>query len=148
MLLPAAAVVVLGSFSCRMESMKVEGDRGVSTAGGFPGLASSTLGLREGLGGSSLMRTTGLLLGEREGRVRIRHAWLLDGLPHNEAEMLSSRIQSQESATELRLKVSLKVSSPILIVTGSPDVDFAASLIRCSSPSTTEFCTAAAGRPG
>ena len=38
MLLPAAAVVVLGSFS---------------------------LGLREGLGGSSLMRTTGLLLSSR-----------------------------------------------------------------------------------
>lgn len=74
MLLPAAAVVVLGSFSCRMESMNVEGDRAVSTAGGFPGLTSSIWGLQAGLRGSSLIRTTGLLLRETKRKlVKISH---------------------------------------------------------------------------
>lgn len=51
-----------GSLSRRIESMRVVGDKGVSTTeGGCPGLASSTRGLREGLGGSSLTRTRGLM---------------------------------------------------------------------------------------
>lgn len=51
-----------GSLSRRMESMRAVGDRGISTTeDGCPGLASSTRGLRGGLGGSSLTRTRGLL---------------------------------------------------------------------------------------
>lgn len=52
----------VGSLSRRMESMRVVGDRGVSTMeDGRPGLASSARGLCGGLGGSSLTRTRGLL---------------------------------------------------------------------------------------
>lgn len=67
-----AEAVGAGSLSRRMESMKVVGDKGVSaTEGGRLGLASSTRGLRGGLGGSSLTRITGLcsrvLPGEARG---------------------------------------------------------------------------------
>lgn len=41
--------------------MKAVGDKGVSTEDGRPGLASSTRGLRGGLGGSSLTRIRVLL---------------------------------------------------------------------------------------
>ena len=52
----------VGSLSRRMESMRVVGDRGVSTmADGRLGLAPSARGLCGGLGGSSLTRTRGLL---------------------------------------------------------------------------------------
>lgn len=51
----------VGSLSRRMESMKAVGDKGVSMEDGRPGLASSTRGLRGGLGGSSLTRTRVLL---------------------------------------------------------------------------------------
>jgi hypothetical protein len=51
----------VGSLSRRMESIRAVGDNGVSTEDGCPGLASSTWGLRGGLGGSSLTRTRGLL---------------------------------------------------------------------------------------
>lgn len=50
-----------GSLSRRMESMKAVGDKGVSAEDGRPGLASSTRGLRGGLGGSSLTRIRVLL---------------------------------------------------------------------------------------
>lgn len=51
----------VGSLSRRMESMKAVGDKGVSMEDGRPGLASSTRGLRGGLGGSSLTRIRVLL---------------------------------------------------------------------------------------
>lgn len=56
-----AEVAGAGSVSRRMESMRAVGDKGVSTEDGCPGLASSTRGLRGGLGGSSLTCTKGLL---------------------------------------------------------------------------------------
>lgn len=62
-----------GSLSRRMESMRAVGDRGISTTeDGCPGLASSTRGLRGGLGGSSLTRTRGLPeSGLRPGSTRV-----------------------------------------------------------------------------
>lgn len=65
----------VGSLSRRMESIRVVGDRGVSTMeDGRPGLAPSARGLCGGLGGSSFTRTRGLLdrglsVGHRHQRV-------------------------------------------------------------------------------
>lgn len=47
----AVAEVGAGSLSRRMESMRAVGDKGVSTEDGCLGLASSTRGVRGGLGG-------------------------------------------------------------------------------------------------
>lgn len=110
-----------GSLSRRMESMRAVGDRGISTTEDWcPGLASSTRGLRGGLGGSSLTRTTGLLdsglrvgahtsgagsvsppLSRRVGRRRGPH--LSSTLPPGEAKGLlgASSVMSEMMGPEL-----------------------------------------------